>query len=150
MIVDTSAVVAVLRNEADADIYSRVIATSPTVRISAGTYVELGVVIDGLDDPVISGALDKYLEESRVIIEPLTAAQAQIARTAYQRFGKGSGHAARLNLGDCFAYALALDLGEPLLFKGDDFTLTDIEIVIEPIKHKRLSEVVASYGVAAP
>ena len=150
MIVDTSAVVAVLRNEADADIYSRVIATSPTVRISAGTYVELGVVIDGLDDPVISGALDKYLEESRVIIEPLTAAQAQIARTAYQRFGKGSGHAARLNLGDCFAYALARALGEPLLFKGDDFTLTDIEIVIEPIKHKRLSEVVASYGVAAP
>ena len=62
MIVDTSAVVAVLRNEADADIYSRVIAKSPTVRISAGTYVELGVVIDGLDDPVISGALDKYLE----------------------------------------------------------------------------------------
>ena len=150
MIVDTSAVVAVLRNEADADIYSRVIATSPTVRISAGTYVELGVVIDGLDDPVISGALDKYLEESRVIIEPLTAAQAQIARTAYQRFGKGSGHAARLNFGDCFAYALARALGEPLLFKGDDFTLTDIEIVIEPIKHKRLSEVVASYGVAAP
>jgi len=150
VIVDTSAVVAVLRNETDADIYSRVIAKAPTVRISAGTYVELGVVIDGLDDPVISGALDKYLEESRVIIEPLTAAQAQIARTAYQRFGKGSGHAARLNLGDCFAYALALDLGEPLLFKGDDFTLTDIEIVIEPIKHKRLSEVVASYGVAAP
>ena len=150
MIVDTSAVVAVLRNEADADIYSRVIAKSPTVRISAGTYVELGVVIDGLDDPVISGALDKYLEESRVIIEPLTAAQAQIARTAYQRFGKGSGHAARLNLGDCFAYALARALGEPLLFKGDDFTMTDIEIVIEPIKHKRLSEVVASYGVAAP
>ena len=150
MIVDTSAVVAVLRNEADADIYSRVIAKSPTVRISAGTYVELGVVIDGLDDPVISGALDKYLEESRVIIEPLTAAQAQIARTAYQRFGKGSGHAARLNFGDCFAYALARALGEPLLFKGDDFTLTDIEIVIEPIKHKRLSEVVASYGVAAP
>ena len=150
MIVDTSAVVAVLRNEADADIYSRVIAKSPTVRISAGTYVELGVVIDGLDDPVISGALDKYLEEARVIIEPLTAAQAQIARTAYQRFGKGSGHAARLNLGDCFAYALARALGEPLLFKGDDFTMTDIEIVIEPIKHKRLSEVVASYGVAAP
>lgn len=150
MIVDTSAVVAVLRNETDADIYSRVIAKAPTVRISAGTYVELGVVIDGLDDPVISGALDKYLEESRVIIEPLTAAQAQIARTAYQRFGKGSGHAARLNLGDCFAYALARALGEPLLFKGDDFTLTDIEIVIEPIKHKRLSEVVASYAVAAP
>ena len=148
MIVDTSAVVAVLRNEADADIYSRVIAKSPTVRISAGTYVELGVVIDGLDDPVISGALDKYLEEAHITIEPLTSAQAQIARTAYQRFGKGSGHAARLNLGDCFAYALARALGEPLLFKGEDFRLTDIEIVIEPTRSKRLSEVVASYGVA--
>jgi ribonuclease VapC len=84
-----------------------------------------------------------------VRIEPLTEAQARIARTAYQQFGKSSGHPARLNMGDCFSYALARDLGEPLLFNGDDFTLTDIEIVIEPIKHRRLSEVVAAYGVAA-
>ena len=83
-------------------------------------------------------------------IEPFTSSQALIARTAYQRFGKGSGHAARLNLADCYSYALAREFGEPLLFKGNDFALTDIELVIEPIKHRRLSEVVAGYGVAAP
>jgi len=149
MIVDTSAFIAVVRGETGAEVYANLIANAPIVRISAGTYVELGIVVDGSRNPVMSGALDSFLEESRVIIEPMTAAQAQTARIAYQRFGKGSGHPARLNMGDCFSYALARDLGEPLLFKGDDFTLTDIEIVIEPIKHKRLSQVVAAYGVAA-
>lgn len=150
MIIDTSAIVAVLRDEPGAEVYARLIATAAFARISAGTYVELGVVVDGSRDAVSSGALDPFLETSRIQIEPLTASQARIARTAYQRFGRGSGHRARLNLGDCFSYALARDIGEPLLFKGDDFTLTDIEIVIEPIKHRRLSEVVASYGVGAP
>jgi len=150
MIVDTSAIVAILQGDPEAAAFTRLITRSPVVRISAGTYVELGVVIDGSRDPVLSGALDRILVESRIVTEPLTMSQAVIARIAYQKFGKGSGHPARLNLADCFAYALALDLGEPLLFKGDDFTMTDIEIVIEPIKHKRLSEVVASYGVAAP
>jgi ribonuclease VapC len=150
MIVDTSAIVAILQDEPEAGAFTHLITTSPAVRMSAATYVELGVVIDGSRDPVLSGALDRILVESRVIIEPLTAAQARTARIAYQKFGKGSGHPARLNLADCFAYALAQDLGEPLLFKGDDFTLTDIEIMIEPIKHKRLSEVIASYGAATP
>jgi ribonuclease VapC len=97
---------------------------------------------------VSSSALDPFLNESRIQIEPFTPAQARIARAAYQRFGKGSGHPARLNMGDCFSYALARDLGEPLLFKGDDFTLTDIELVIEPIRHRRLSEIVANYGIS--
>ena len=149
MIVDTSAIIAVLREEPSAEVYARLIATAPVARISAGTYVELGIVIDGTRNPVVSGTVDRFLEESRIVIEPLTASQARIARTAYQHFGKGSGHQARLNMGDCYAYALARDLGEPLLFKGDDFTLTDIELVIEPIKHRRLSEVVASYGTSA-
>jgi ribonuclease VapC len=74
--------------------------------------------------------------------------QARIARAAYRRFGRGSGHPARLNLGDCFAYALARDLGEPLVFKGADFALTDIELVTEPVREKRLSAVVARYGAA--
>ena len=78
------------------------------------------------------------------------SATGSIIATAYQRFGKGSGHPARLNMGDCFAYALARDLDEPLLFKGDDFKLTDIEVVIEPIKERRLSEIVAGYGSASP
>jgi len=150
VIVDTSALVAILRDEAGGEVFSRIIAASPIVRISAGTYVELGVVIDATANPVLSGALDRLLEESRVSIEPVTESQARIARTAYQRFGRGSGHAARLNFGDCFAYALARDLREPLLFKGDDFRLTDIEIVTEPIRSRRLSEVVAAYRAGTP
>lgn len=81
-----------------------------------------------------------------ITIEPLTERQARIARDAYQRFGRGSGHPARLNMGDCFSYALARDLGEPLLFQGEDFLQTDIELVTTPIREQRLSEIVASYG----
>ncbi len=147
MIVDSSAIAAVVFGERDAAAYARLIAAAPIVRISAATFVEVGIVIDGARNPILSGAFDALLSASRVIVEPLTESQARIARVAYKRFGKGSGHPAQLNMGDCFSYALARDLGEPLLFKGDDFTLTDIELVIEPIKHKRLSEVVASYGV---
>ena len=145
MIVDTSAIVAVLRDEPGAEAYSSLIAAAPIARISAATYVELAVVVDGFRDAVASGALDPFLNESGIRIEPLTASQARIARTAYQRFGRGSGHPARLNMGDCFSYALARDLGEPLLFKGRDFSKTDIEIVTEPIKRHRLSEVLAGY-----
>jgi ribonuclease VapC len=148
MIVDTSALVAMLRGEPDASRYSESLRRAGGARISAATYVELAAVIDGQGDPVLSGALDGLLRTYGVTIEPLTEVQARIARTAYRLFGKGSGHPARLNLGDCFAYALARDLSEPLLFKGEDFALTDIELVIEPIKERRLSEVVAAYGAA--
>lgn len=121
-----------------------------TIRMSAASYVELAVVVDGRRDPVASGSIDDLLRIYHIHIEPFTASQSRLARIAYQTFGKGSGHAARLNFGDCFSYALARDLGEPLLFKGRDFSQTDIEIVIEPIKHKRLSEVMAAYGAGAP
>ncbi len=149
MIVDTSAIVAILRDEPGADAYARLVVDAEGARISAGTYVELGVVIDGARDPVMSAAVDRFLEESRIVIEPLTASQAQVARRAYQQFGRGSGHPARLNMGDCLAYALARELREPLLFTGADFALTDIELVIEPVKHRRLSEILAGYGVTA-
>lgn len=96
----------------------------------------------------ISGTLDAWLEAWGIEIAPLTVEQARIAREAYRRFGRGSGHPARLNLGDCFAYALARDLGEPFLFKGADFALTDIELVTEPVRERRLSELVARYGSA--
>lgn len=148
MIIDTSAIVALLRGEPEGPAFARLIAAAPIARISAATYVELAIVVDGSRDAVSSGSLDPWLESSRIQIEPLTDEQARIARSAYQRFGKGSGHPARLNMGDCFAYALARDLGEPLLFKGDDFKQTDIELVIEPIRERRLSEIVASYGTA--
>jgi Uncharacterized protein conserved in bacteria len=148
VIVDSSAIVAILRDEPEAAVFTRLITTAPVVRISAATYVELGVVIDGSRDPVLSGALDRILEESRVVIEPLTPSQAQIARIAYQHFGKGSGHPARLNLADCFSYALARELNEPLLFKGDDFRQTDISFVGQPAERRRLSELLAEYGTA--
>lgn len=146
MIVDTSALVAMIREESDAARYSEAIRGAPVRRLSAANYVELAIVIDGANDPVASGILDEILRTYRIEIVPLTEKQAQIARGAYQRFGRGSGHPARLNMGDCFAYAPARDLGEPLLFKGDDFRQTDIELVIEPVRERRLSEILAAYG----
>ncbi|MBA3876865.1 MAG: VapC toxin family PIN domain ribonuclease [Anaerolinea sp.] len=137
------------KREPEAAAFARLIDEAPITRISAGTYVELAVVIDRSGDVVSSSALDPFLVEAGIQVEALTASQARIARTAYQRFGRGNGHPARLNMGDCFSYALARELGEPLLFKGDDFTLTDIEIVTEPIKRNRLSEIMAGYGVSA-
>ena len=149
MIVDTSVIVAILRAEPEASAFERILAHAPIARVSAATYVELGVVVDGAHDPIQSSALDAILASARVRVEPFTPAQARLARSAYQRFGRSSGHLARLNMGDCFAYALARDLGEPLLFKGAHFAQTDIEIVIEPIKERRLSEIVAAYRSAS-
>lgn len=150
MIIDTSVLVAMIRHEPEADEFERLLRGSRDARISAANYLELALVIDAARNPISSAALDEVLKAYRIRIEPFTPSQARLARSAHERFGRGSGHPARLNMGDCFAYALARDLGEPLLFKGNDFTLTDIEIVIEPIRHKRLSEIVASYGIGAP
>jgi len=129
MIIDTSAIVAILRQEPEARRFAEAIEAAPVRRISATTYVEIGAVIDGARDPVASRLVDEVLATAGIIIEPVTAAQARIAREAYRDFGKGSGHAAGLNFGDCFAYALAKATGEPLLFKGDDFAKTDISRV---------------------
>src|SRR5215475_2105833 len=130
MIVDTSALIAILRDEEDAMAYARAIANATTRRISAATYVETAAVIDASRDPVASRRFDDLLHEARFAIESVTEAQARIAREAYRDFGRGSGHPARLNFGDCFAYALARVTGEPLLFKGDDFSHTDIAPVL--------------------
>lgn len=131
MIVDTSAIVAILRGEPGAERYVDALAHAAEPLISAGTYVETAVVIDANRDPVLSGRFDDLLTVARVNVEPLTKKHAEIARQAYRDFGKGSGHPARLNLGDCFAYALARDTGKPLLFKGDDFTHTDVAAVLD-------------------
>lgn len=130
MIIDTSALVAILRDDPDAPRYAEAIETAAASRISAATYVETGAVIDGARDPVASRRVDQLLQAGRIVIEPVTEDQARVARAAYRDFGKGSGHEARLNLGDCFAYALATVTGEPLLFKGEDFRLTDVEPAI--------------------
>jgi ribonuclease VapC len=96
-------------------------------RMSAVTYVEAAVVTDSNKNPVLSRRLDDLLRDAEIQVESVTAKQAEIARYAYRDFGKGR-HKAGLNLGDCFAYALAKEIGEPLLFKGEDFGRTDIEV----------------------
>lgn len=150
MIVDTSALVAILRLEPDGRLYEAALEASPVNRISAATYLETAILLDRARDPLVSRRLDEILAEASVIIEAVTPSQARIARDAYRDFGKGSGHRAGLNYGDCFAYALARELGEPLLFKGDDFRHTDIPFVGRPAERRRLSEIIASYGTGFP
>lgn len=127
MIVDTSAIVAILRGEPDGDRYVDALATASDSKISAGNYLEAGVIIDLNGDPVLSRRLDDLLSTSQVHVEPVTQQHAEIARRAYRDYGKGSGHPAQLNFGDCFAYALSRDTGEPLLFKGDKFGHTELQ-----------------------
>jgi ribonuclease VapC len=126
MIVDTSALIAILRDEPEAVACARAIEHAVSRRISAANFLEAAVVVDGSRDPVASRRFDDLVREAQLLVEPVTEAQARIARDAYRDFGKGSGHPAKLNFGDCFAYALAKHRGETLLFKGDDFSLTDI------------------------
>jgi ribonuclease VapC len=87
-------------------------------------------VIDASRDPIAARRFDDFIREADISVAPVTENQAQIAREAYRDFGKGSAHPARLNFGDCFAYALAKESGEPLLFKGDDFSHTDVVPVL--------------------
>jgi ribonuclease VapC len=126
MIINTSALVAILRDEPEAKDCALAIERNRNRRVSAANFVEAALVIDESRDPVASRRFDELVKEARIAIEPVTEAQARIAREAYRDFGKGSGHPAKLNFGDCFAYALAKTAGEPLLFKGDDFIHTDI------------------------
>lgn len=129
MVIDTSALVAILRAEDDAAAFVHAIEQDAVRRLSAASYVELGAVIDGSRDPVASRRVDELLGAMKVTIEPVSAEQARLARAAYADFGRGSGHRAALNYGDCFAYALARACDEPLLCKGDDFAHTDIAVV---------------------
>jgi ribonuclease VapC len=131
MIVDTSALIAILRLEPEAPDFARIIEraakSAAPPRISAVSYVEAGAMIDGSKDPIASRRFDELMEEAQIAIEPVTEAQARIARQAYRDFGKTSGHPAKLNFGDCFSYALAKSKSEPLLFKGQDFSRTDVK-----------------------
>lgn len=128
MIIDTSALIAILRDEPEAIACARAIEVAASRRISAANFVETAIVIDGSRDPIASRRFDDLVREAQLVIEPVTEAQARVAREAYRDFGRGSGHPAKLNFGDCFAYALAKSSGEPLLFKGNDFAQTDITV----------------------
>lgn len=126
MIVDTSALLAILRAEPEAASCARAIERARTRRISAANFLEAAIVVDGSRDPIASRRFDDLCRAAELIVESVTEEQARIARDAYRDFGRGSGHPARLNFGDCFAYALARVTGEPLLFKGEDFAHTDV------------------------
>ncbi len=126
MILDTSALIAILRDEPEAPAMAQAIEEATERQISAANWLEAAAVIDGSKDPVASRQFDQLVEVARIMVTPVTERQARIARAAYRDFGKGSGHPAGLNFGDCFAYALAKATGEPLLFKGHDFVRTDV------------------------
>jgi ribonuclease VapC len=127
VILDSSAMIAILRLEAEATEFAKIIEETRERRISAVSYVETAAVIDGSNDPIASRRFDELIEAAGIAIEPVTEEQARIARQAYRDFGKVSGHPAKLNFGDCFSYALAKAKGEPLLFKGADFSRTDVK-----------------------
>jgi ribonuclease VapC len=127
MIVDSSAVLAVFFAEPEAAEIAALLAAPGPKRISAVNWLECAIKLDNAA-PAAALELDAFLEEAGIVVAPATSAQARAARLAYRRFGRGR-HPARLNLGDCFAYALARETGEPLLAKGEDFPATDIALV---------------------
>jgi ribonuclease VapC len=131
MILDTSVLVAIIKGEPETASFAAILESVEPLRISAANYLESSIVIDKARDPKLSARLDELLENARVIIEPFTAEQAQIARQAYRDYGRGSGHKANLNFGDCFAYALSRVKREPLLYKGDDFVHTDLRSAMQ-------------------
>ena len=128
MIIDASALLAVLLREPEKQRFRELIALAAEPVISPVNFLEAAVRADALGDAESKG-LDRLIETSGIAIVQVTPQQARLAREAYQRYGKRN-HPAKLNLGDCFAYALAKARGEPLLFKGDDFRLTDVEAVV--------------------
>ncbi|MGI8523696.1 MAG: type II toxin-antitoxin system VapC family toxin [Nocardioides sp.] len=126
MIVDASALVAVAKGEPGWHRIVDVLAADAQPRISAATWLEACIVVDGARDPTVTRRFDRLLADAGISVVPVDEEQARIARAAYRDFGRGSGHPARLNFGDCFSYALASVTGEPLLFTGGDFTHTDV------------------------
>lgn len=128
MIVDASAVIAVLAREAGSErIVDAMVATRS--RMSVANWLEAAIVADHRPS-LAPDDLDVAIESLGITLEPVTAEQARVARAAYRRFGRDSGHPAKLNYGDCFAYALSVLSGEPLLYVGDDFAATDVEAAL--------------------
>jgi ribonuclease VapC len=128
MIIDTSAVLAILFQEADAERYANAIAAAESRRMSAASFLEAGIVVDSQLGAAAGRQLDALVARADIGIEPVTREQAVIARQAYLDYGKGR-HPAKLNFGDCFSYALAKATAMPLLFKGEDFSQTDVSVV---------------------
>ena len=127
MVIDTSAVLAWLKNEPERERIIAALEAHPVCRISAVSLLEAHIVVRGREHPAMIGKLQRFLEEAGAVVMPFDERQARIADIAFLRYGKGQGHPAQLNFGDCAVYALAKSLGEPLLFVGNDFAQTDIQ-----------------------
>lgn len=126
MVIDTSAVAAILFDEPDAAVLEGKIADDPVRLMSAATFLEATIVVEARLGGAGGREFDLWLHRAEIEILGVDAAQADLARRAWRRFGRGR-HPAGLNYGDCFSYALAATRDEPLLFKGDDFTKTDVK-----------------------
>ncbi len=131
MIVDSSALVAIVLREPSAAACLEALLESPSNRMSAATFLEAAIVVERHPDRRNRSRFDVLFAELDIGLEPVTPAQATIAREAYRQFGKGMGHPAQLNFGDCFAYALAKAFDEPLLFVGQDFVHTDVRPALD-------------------
>jgi ribonuclease VapC len=133
MVIDSSALIALLLGEPETVSFVEAIAAAPSRLVSASSYLETAIVIGGRLGPGALEKLDRLLDELAIDVIPFSKEQAVLAIAAYRRFGKGSGHPANLNFGNSFSYALAKFVDEPLLFKGDDFLRTDLVPVIAAI-----------------
>jgi len=125
MIIDTSALVAILYREPEAETFIQLIHDAEACRLSVASYVELSIVVENQLGPEGMRQAEAFIRRAGIAIEPVTIEQGELARQAFLDFGKGR-HKAGLNYGDCFSYALAKALAEPLLFKGSDFNHTDV------------------------
>ncbi len=132
MVVDTSAIIAILRAEDEAETFALALGTARGAVMGASTYLEAGLVMINDKSPRGLERLNTLIDKADIEIVPTTPDEAIIGIAAHQKYGKGSGHPAKLNFGDCFSYALAKSRNLPLLFKGDDFIHTDIEPAVKP------------------
>jgi len=129
VVVDTTAAIAILTSEDEADAVMRVMAESDTTFMSAATLVELGIVLEARFGVAGAGVLERFLRDAGIEVMPVDREIADLALEACRQFGKGR-HPARLNLGDCFTYALAIAIDAPILCTGDDFTQTDAQVAL--------------------
>ncbi|WP_432347239.1 type II toxin-antitoxin system VapC family toxin [Shinella yambaruensis] len=130
IVLDTSALIAILTDEPERRAFNEAIERAATRMMSAATLLETKIVLFARHGGAGVNALDAFLLRGDIQVAPVTAAQAELAFEAFRRFGRGTGHAAHLNYGDCFSYALARENDAPLLFKGGDFRHTDVEPAI--------------------
>ena len=131
MVIDTSALLAVLQDEPERRPFNEAIEAADSAALSVAAFVEASIVIEARHGADGLRALDRFIERAGIVVAAVDLEQGKVARDAFSRFGKGR-HAAALNFGDCFSYALATVLGEPLLFKGEDFARTDVARVEMP------------------